>query len=182
MRDQMHDDEWFGPVSQIEIVEQSDGLLVRITQIRRKGHLAIALLITLFVGVLFAWHESWWGFFFVLGLGLFWIASWFSSRWGQIRVDENYLAADGKKPVRLAWVEIHRLQYRGGGEDEPSGFYARVGRWKSICVMTDLNREQTEEIIAAIHHRFPHLKMADEIEPISNRLRSWLEQLRGKKD
>jgi hypothetical protein len=48
--------------------------------------------------------------------------------------------------------------------------------------MTDLNREQTEEIIAAIHHRFPHLKMADEIEPISNRLRSWLEQLRGKKD
>jgi hypothetical protein len=169
----MDDDAWFGPVSRIEIVEQSDGLLVRITQIRRKGHLAIALLVTVFAGVLFAWQESWVGVFFVPAMGLIWIAAWSSSRRGEIRVDENYLVADGKKPVRLAWAEIHSLQYGGGGEDDPFGLYARVGRWKSICVMGDLNREQTEEIIAAIHRRFPHLEMAGEIEPISNRLRSW---------
>lgn len=179
MRDQTEGNEWFGPVSRVEVVEESDGLLVRVIQIRRKGHLAIGLLVTFGLGVLFAFHYSWW-WLVVLVLGLIWTAAWFSSRWGEIRVSENYLMADGKKPLRLAWSEIHSLQYGGGGEDEPSGLYARVGRWKSICVMADLNREQTEEIIAAIHRRFPHLKMADKIEPLSDRIHSWFARLIGK--
>ena len=177
MRDQIDDDEWFGPVSRIEIVEQSDGLLVRVTPIRRKGHLAIGLVVTSIFGSLFARQDRWWALLLTVGFGVIWAVSWLNSRRGEIRINEDYLAADGKKAVRLAWAEIHSLQYGGGGEDEPSGFCARVGRWKSICVMGDLNREQTEEIIAAIHRRFPHLKMADEIEPLSDRLRSWFERL-----
>src|ERR1700748_2593875 len=183
MRDQTEDNEWFGPVSRIEIVEQGDGLLVGITQIRRKGHLAIGLLITVGFGVLFAWKESWWGVLIALGLGGFWIGAWcFNDHWGEIRVDENYLTTRGKKPVRLAWGEIHGLEYRAGGEDEPTGLYVRLGRWKWSCVMANLDREQTEEIISAIHRRFPHVKMGEEIEPLSHRFRSWFGRRRGSGD
>ena len=183
MRDQTEDNEWFGPVSRIEIVEQSDGLLVRITQIRRKGHLVIGLLIAVFFVVLFAWQESWWGALIALGFGVFWIAVWcFNDHWGEIQVDENSLTTRGKKPVRLGWGEIHGLKYRTGSEDEPSGLYARTGRWKTVCVMANLDWEQTDEIIAAIHRRFPQLRMAEEIEPLSVRFRSWFGRSRGSKD
>jgi hypothetical protein len=176
MRDQIDDDGWFGPVSRVEIVEQrnGNGLLVRVTPIRRKGHLAIGLLVTSIFGSVFARQDRWWALLLTAGFGSIWLVSWLSSRRGEIRINEDYLAAEGKKAVRLAWSEIHGLQYRAGGDDEPSGFYARVGRWKSICVMADLNREQTEEIIAAIHRRFPGLRMAAEIRPLGDRLRSWL--------
>ena len=174
----MEDNEWFGPVSRIEIVEQRDGLLVRVTPIRRKGHLAIGLLVTSIFGGLFARQDRWWVLLLTAGFGVIWVVSWLSSRRpSEIRINEDYLAADGKKPVRLAWAEIHSLQYGGGGEDEPSGFYARISRWKSVCVMAHLNREQTGEIIAAIHRRFPQLRMAGEIEPLSNWLRSRFEGL-----
>ena len=177
----MEDNEWFGPVSHIEIVEQSDGLLFRVIQIKRKGHLALGILVTVVFGVLLARQESWL-FFFVLGLGLVWIGAWcFDDHWGEIQVDGNYLTTRGKKPVRLGWGEIHRLEYRSGGEDDPTGLYVRLRRWKSICVMPNLNREQTEDIIAAIHRRFPQLRMADELEPLSNRFRLWFERWRGSK-
>ena len=178
----MEDTEWFGPVSRVEIVEQSDGLLVRVTQIRRKGHLAIGLLITVIFCVLFARQESWW-VLIALGLGVVWIGAWcFNDHSGEIRVDENYLTTSGKTTVRLAWGEIYGLEYRMGGEDDPTGFYVRLGRWKWSCVMANLDREQTEEIIAAIHRRFPQLRMADELEPLSHRFRSWFGRLSGSKD
>jgi hypothetical protein len=178
----MEDTEWFGPISRIEIVEQSDGLLFRVIQIKRRGHLALGILVTVVFGVLFAWQESWL-FFFALGLGLVWIGAWcFDDHWGEIQVDGNYLTTRGKKPVRLGWGEIYGLEYRMGGEDDPTGFYVRLGRWKWSCVMANLDREQTEEIIAAIHRRFPQLRMADELEPLSNRFRSWFGRLSGSKD
>jgi hypothetical protein len=177
----MKDNEWFGPVSRIEIVEQSDGLLVRVIQIKRKGHLALGILVTVVFGILFARQESWLSFF-ALGLGLVWIGVWcFDDHWGEIQVDGNHLTTRGKKPVRLEWAEIHRLEYSAGGEDAPTGLYVRLGRWKSICVMPNLNREQTEDIIATIHRRFPQLRMADELEPLSNRVRSLFERWRGSK-
>ena len=99
----MEDTEWFGPISRIEIVEQSDGLLFRVIQIKRRGHLALGILVTVVFGVLFAWQESWL-FFFALGLGLVWIGAWcFDDHWGEIQVDGNYLTTRGKKPVRLGW-------------------------------------------------------------------------------
>lgn len=183
MRDQTEDNEWFGPVSRIEIIEQSDGLLVRVTQIKRKGHLAIGLLITAVFGVLCARQESWWLLIVALGFGVFWIGVWwFDDHWGEIQVDENYLTTRGKKAVRLTWGEIYGLEYRMGSEDDPTGLYVRLGRWKWSCVMANLNREQTEVIIAAIHRRFPQLKMAEEPEPLSTRFRSWFGRLRGSKD
>jgi hypothetical protein len=175
----MEDNEWFGPTSRIEIVEPKDGLLVRIIEVKRKGHLAVALVVTFVGSVICAKVGSWLGVLLFLGLGVFWVAAWFGTRWGEIQVDENCLVARGKKPVRLPWTEIRALKHDTGGEYDPTGFYARVGRWKSICVMADLNREQTEEIIAAIHRRFPHLKMAEEDEPLGDRLRSWLGRVTG---
>ena len=176
----MEDTRWFGPSSAIEIVDQTDGLLIRITHIKRKGYLVIALAIVFASSIFLAWRESLGGFV-VLGIALLWIASWFIDRKGEIRVTENYLMSEGNSLVRLAWSEIRVLEYGGGGEDEPTGLYARVGRWRSVCVRANLNREQTEEIIAAIYHRFPSLKLADESEPLGTRFRSLIERWRGSK-
>lgn len=176
----MEDTRWFGPSSAIEIVDQTDGLLIRITRIKRKGHLAIALAIVFASCIFLAWQESLGGFV-VLGIALLWVASWFVDRKGEIRATENYLMSEGSSHVRLAWSEIRRLEYGGDGENDPTGLHARVGRWRSVCVTANLNREQTEEIIAAIYHRFPSLKLADESEPLGTRLRSLVERWRGSK-
>ena len=124
-----------------------------------------------------------WGSLIALGLGLFWVGVWWlDDHWGEIQVDENYLTSRGKKPVRLAWAEIHSLAYRVGGEDEPTGLYAGTGRWTNICVMANLDREQSDEIIAKIHGRFPKLSMAEEPEPLFDRFRSWLGWSNSSKD
>ncbi|RSL17442.1 hypothetical protein EDE15_2976 [Edaphobacter aggregans] len=64
--------------------------------------------------------------------------------------------------LRLQWSSISGLDYREGGEDEPSGLYARLGSWSSTRLMTHVNKEQAEEIIAAIYRRFPYVEMAED--------------------
>jgi hypothetical protein len=71
------------------------------------------------------------------------------------------IAADGPRvQFSFRWADISGLDFRQGGEDEPSGLYARTGRWNATCLMAGLNREQSEEVIAAVYRRFPYVEMA----------------------
>lgn len=158
---------WLGPAKQIEIIPLGDVLRIKATPTRR----AIDLVGPIFavVWTYFAWRHKHWVF---VAFGLFVFASivWklFQTLEGELQVTETVISARGDLggwtdgSVEFRWADISGLDYREGGEDEPSGLYARTGRWNAACVMAGLNREQSEEVIAAIFQRFPYVVMAED--------------------
>jgi hypothetical protein len=158
---------WLGPAKRIEFVEQGDVLLVRATGIK----CAVDLLVPLFacVWTYFVWRGQHWVLFFI---GLFFLGSsvWmlFRNKDGELRITDTDILATGDRgglideSVQFRWADISGLDFRQGGEDEPSGLYARTGRWSATCVMAGLNREQSEEVIAAVYRRFPYVVMAED--------------------
>jgi hypothetical protein len=159
---------WLGLTKQIRVIEQDDGLLIKVTSINRNVDLLIS--IPVFAGIVYmAWRDHSWllalGAAFTLGTAI-----WFRFRNedGEIRVTDGEILAYGdtggwsKGYVRFRWADISGLDYRVGAEDGPSGLFARTGRWNATCILAGLSREQSEEVIAAIFQRFPYVVMAED--------------------
>lgn len=159
---------WFGPAKRIEIIEQEDGLLIRAIGIKRVVDFLVMVLVAAGVAYM-AWREASW----ILALGAILVAAlemviWFRDEDAEINVTKKELWATGDQGnwttgyVRFRWLDISGLEYQAGGEDSAGGLYARTGAWSSKCLMAELDREQSEEVIAAIYRRFPYLEMAED--------------------
>jgi hypothetical protein len=158
---------WLGPAKQIEVSELGDVLLIKATS--TKGAIGLVVPIFACVWTYLVWRDKHWALFF---FGLFFLGSsiWilFRDKNGELRVSDTDIAANGDLgrwadgSVQFRWEDISGLEFRQGGEDEPTGLYARTGRWSATCVMAGLNREQSEEVISAIFQRFPYVVMAED--------------------
>lgn len=159
---------WFGPAKRIEIIEQEGGLMIRATGIRRVVDFLVMVLIA--AGVAFmAWRDASWTLAFgAIVVAALEIAIWFRNEDGEVNVTEHDLTASGDLGgwstgyVRFRWMDISGLEYQAGGENSEGGLYARTGGWSSRCLMAGLDREQAEEVIAAIYRRFPYVGMAED--------------------
>ena len=156
---------WLGPAKRIEVVKQSDVLLIKATGIRRAVDLLLPLVSCAWA--YFVWlYRDWVSL--VVSLFIFGASLWFlfRNRNGELRITDTDIMASGNRggwideSVQFRWADIRGLDFRSGGEDEPRGLYARTGRWRATCVMAGLNKEQSDEVIAAVHRRFPYVVMA----------------------
>jgi hypothetical protein len=159
---------WRGPGKHIQVVEQDDGLLIKVTGIKQSIDLLIPIVVL--VGLAYmAWRDHSWilalGSAFAFGTAIW---SWFRNEDGVLQITDREILASGdlggwsKGYVRLRWVDISGLDYRVGGEDGPSGLFARSGRWNATCIVAGLSREQSEEVITTIFQRFPYVVMAED--------------------
>jgi hypothetical protein len=159
---------WFGPSAVVEMVDRKDGLQIQVSGLRRWIDLVVAGSV-LAVMAIVAWRDGSW-FFLVVLLGgtIYSFIRWLDDHESQLWVTDEELEAVGDlggssyDHVRLRWSSISGLEYRVGGEDEPSGLYARLGGRSVTRIMALVNKKQAEEIIAAIYARFPYVEMADD--------------------
>ncbi len=81
----------------------------------------------------------------------------------RVEVTSTALEAVGKSPSeRVLWSDVIRLEYRNGGEDEPSGLAAKTGRWTWVWLVKDVDSAQAEAITDFVFRRFPLVTMAPE--------------------
>ena len=149
---------WFGPAVEVETVEASDHLLFRVTKLQRW----VDLLLPILCGVGFIIALSRGSGIWIIGLAVFcgiFLYNFLNASTTELLVTRFDLTANLR---RYFWKDIRSLEYQRGGEDERSGLYARKGRWRSVCLVPDLNEEQTTAIIASIYRRFPLVEMAGE--------------------
>jgi len=156
---------WFGSSTSVKTVDRGDGLRVRVAVHRFR----IDLILYAAVFIVFAYvgwqNRSWFFLIAVLVAGVSLVIDWLKHPNTELWVTEYDLEVMGDRGrftndrLRLPWSEISGLEYRAGGEDEPSGLYARRGGWRSTLLMPHVNKEQAEEIIAAIYRRFPYVEM-----------------------
>jgi hypothetical protein len=159
---------WFGPSVLVELTERGDELQVKVIGQRRAIDVVV-LAAALSVFAFLFWRDRSWlyfaGFLFACGFAL---RFWLSDHQEQLLVTEKGLEAIGdfggfsRERMHLSWSSISGLDYREGGEDEPSGLHARRGGWSSTLLMTRVNKDQAEEIIATIYRRFPYVEMAED--------------------
>ena len=64
------------------------------------------------------------------------------------------------KETSISAADITGIEYQSGGEDNPSGIYVKHG-WRSQCVLSDLTREQADEILNQIFRQFPDIGVGD---------------------
>jgi hypothetical protein len=154
---------WFGPNALVEITDREDGLLVRVTGQRRLIDL-VGMGAFLALSAFLFWRDrSWFPLVFVLGASVFSLIYWVGDHEGQLWITEKDIEAIGdlggisRNRVCLPWSNVSGLEYRQGGEDEPSGLYVRQGGWNTTRVLTHVDKQQAEEIIAAIYRRFPYV-------------------------
>ncbi|MGD0446194.1 MAG: hypothetical protein ABSA39_19850 [Edaphobacter sp.] len=159
---------WFGPSALVEVIDRGDELQVNVTQ-ERRGIDFVVLGTFLSVFAFMFWRDRGWIYFVCLLFACaFSLRAWLSRSEEQLLVTETGLEAIGdfggfsRERVGLPWLDISGLEYQEGGEDEPSGLHARRGGWRSTLLMTHVNKEQAEEIIAAIYHRFSYVDMAED--------------------
>jgi hypothetical protein len=121
-------------------------------------------------------------------------ALWISSRWwrsvrAELRVTPTELQVIGDARVafrfdrRIPLADIRRLEYRAQVRDGiglPSGLYA-VQKWRSDCVLPNLDEAQTQRAMEAIHLRFPAIPILPALEErVSSPEMKRLEPLPGK--
>jgi hypothetical protein len=159
---------WFGPAALVQAIDRGDELEFTVTEERRGiDFVVLGALISAFAFMF--WRDRGWfyfvGFLFACALSL---RAWLSNAREQLLVTGTGLEAIGdfggssRERVVLPWSGISGLEYQEGAENEPSGLRARRGGWRSTLLMTHVNKEQTEEIIAAIYRRFPYVDMAED--------------------
>jgi hypothetical protein len=159
---------WFGSNAEIEILEREDGMQVRVTRQRTRFDFLIRAVVLVVLGFLFWRNRSCFYLLVLLGVITHSVIDWVGNDQAELWITEKDLEAIGKiggishPRIRLPWASISGLEYREGGEDEPSGLYARRGGWSSTRIMTYVNKEQAEEIISAIYRRFPYVEMAED--------------------
>jgi hypothetical protein len=64
------------------------------------------------------------------------------------------------KETSITPADITGIEYQSGGEDNPPGIYAKHG-WRSQCLLSDLTRQQADEILDQIFRQFPHVGVGD---------------------
>jgi hypothetical protein len=77
----------------------------------------------------------------------------------ELRVTEQGIGYPGRL---LLWKDIVSLEYLPGGEDGPSGLYAKTGRWGGQFLLKEIGQTDTNEIIDIIFRRFPLVEMAEQ--------------------
>ena len=159
---------WFGPSALVELIERGDELQVKVAR-QRRGIDFVVLAAALSVFTFLFWHDRSWIYFVGLLFACAWgLSFWFGNPEEQLMVTEKGIEATGyfgglsRDRIGLPWSSISGLDYREGGEDEPSGLYARKAGWNATCLMTHVNKEQGEEIITAIYRRFPYVELAED--------------------
>ncbi len=159
---------WFGPSVHVEVVDRQNEMQIRVTrQSRRIDFVVWAAFVAVFV-FLFWWKQNWIYLFAVVGSIGCSILYWAGDGVAEMLITEKNVEVRGKlgglsqETVRVSWSSISGLDYREGGEDEPSGLYARRGGRRYSLLVTSVNKEQTEELIAAIYRRFPYVEMAED--------------------
>lgn len=75
------------------------------------------------------------------------------------------LASTFDNEIRISTHEIKSLLFSTGGEGDRTGLYVHHG-WTQICLIPNIDRKQTEDIITAIRRRFPDMELGDR-EPAS---------------
>ncbi len=171
--------EWWGPSRQIEQFDEGDTLVIRVTSVQRKGDYAILCAVTA-AGVLAGLTRNN-GSVVVVAMVFGGFVGWILSL---ERVTEMALNANGvewqnggrwsKKRI-LLWKDVYGLRYETG-DDGPGGMFARTGRWTSTCLVSGLNRSDSEAIMRMIDAKFPTRELAPEPEGL---LSSFKKALRG---
>ena len=138
--------DWWGPSSRIEKVEREDELVFSAVPLRRRGPIVLSAVVI--VGAIFFGIREFSFGALVVGLGaaFFLGRELFYDRIQVLTVTGNHLSGADV----VLWKDIFEIRYQVGSEDEPSGLCARRGRWKSIGLMSNVNREQAEQMILAI--------------------------------
>jgi hypothetical protein len=153
--------QWWGPSNDLEFIDKPDALTIRATSIRRRGDLLLPSALAL--GFMVApWFGG--GFFVLAVLGISSAAlfySWSITSIVELRVTQRGIEARSSGGcVSAAWSEIKALEYRVGGENEPSGLYGRDTRWQGIHLTSQLTKTECERVITAIFTRVPFVEMA----------------------
>jgi len=80
----------------------------------------------------------------------------------RLRISSDGVMADGNlgklftTHEQIGIADIDSIRYEPGGDGEISGLLARKG-WSSILLLPHITGDQANEIIAAIHRKFPHM-------------------------
>ncbi|HWW23047.1 MAG TPA: hypothetical protein VNY78_04040 [Edaphobacter sp.] len=160
--------EWFGPSVRFEIFDRKDEMQILFMREKRWTDFLLSGAVVIGLAFLFWSNRSWISLvILVLAVG-HGVVEWVGDDHAELLITKEGIEVIGSlgrissSNVRLQWSSISGLDYREGGEDEPSGLYARRGSWSSTRLMTHVNKEQAEEIIAAIYRRFPYVEMAED--------------------
>ena len=159
----------------MEVSSMPGCLLVRVSEPRNRGQIALAIAAGLVFGFLLS-RSSWSSpslRLFVLGLYaislLRGIATLFRGCKVELRVTNLDISSrghstDGYRPSTISRADVTLLTFReaSGGADvpeNPRGLYIEhlgMGKWKiDTCVLPQVNREQAQEIVETIYSRFP---------------------------
>jgi hypothetical protein len=155
---------WFGPSQVLHYTDSSEGLSFTITTQRRR--IDMVILITCAVGVViscFGWHLFWMMGFFIVGSALFENIYLRPVTYFEVLEAGIWVSAQ-----LWSWSTISGLEYQVGPEDGPSGLYARTGgrwNWSATCIVPNITRELTEQIIDLAYRRFPLVTMAEDKGP-----------------
>jgi hypothetical protein len=159
----------------VDMHDLPDGLSIRVTEPKKTGRILLMVITGIVAGyfvyrIPFAppisrsWVEA------ALAIGL--LTSVVAALRGcdvQLRVTNLDLMSTGHAPEgyrasTTPRADVFRFEYRdaiGGGDEaeQPQGLYAEhrgIGSWSlSTCVLPQVDRAQTEQIIEAIYQRFP---------------------------
>lgn len=133
------------------------------------GWVALLFVITILTGVgLIAWKQSSWWLAALCGAGLVWIVfNWLKNpsrrNLAKLEVNEHELLVilnlieAPNRILRFKPYEVKSLEYRVGGEHEPSGLYLN-----NTCVFDGLDRKQCEAMVTRIFYRFPEVGGKDD--------------------
>jgi hypothetical protein len=150
----------------ITSVETADQLVVRV--VRENGWLELAVGPAISTFALFwAVHiPSFWAGVISLVAAAGTIANWLHGNTTELFVSRNGLVVRGNvgkvfsDQLFISAGDIVSLGYEVGGEDEPSGFYARH-RIGGTCLLIGLNEQQSIDLATAIFKRFPDIGSGD---------------------
>jgi hypothetical protein len=117
--------------------------------------------------VFVAWAVIYQHYFFIAFavIGLFaLIANYANGSITKLFVSQSELIARGNldraltDEVKVKVSDIESLDYRMGGRNSPSGFYASQGWLKQTCLLPGLSKQKANAIADAICERFPNIK------------------------
>jgi hypothetical protein len=151
---------WWGPKAIIVYDGEPGRLLVRVTKRKRKGDLAVICCL-LAVGLLclvFAASRMIGGIlcvsFFIALIG------WYRMTSTVLTVTEAGFAAQFsgrflRRRARVTWEEVGTLTYRTQTKNRPEGLFAKRSFFSSTCLIPDIDKTLTVEVIEKIYALFP---------------------------
>lgn len=158
--------EWWGPASSLEFIDKPDTLTIRATSIRRAIDLAwptgclIAALATYCFHAPAGWPVS------LAVMAAILAGGWVNTSVVELKVTQRDLCTRSVRnwldnSVKLRWDEVRALEYRIGGEYQSRGLYAKRSFWSAPCLMPQLSKQETQQVIDAIARKFPNIVLAD---------------------